>query len=281
MGAWTLCGVTRPLVLMAVHAHPDDEATSTGGVLAKYAAEGVTTVLVTCTDGALGDAGTVKPGEEGHSTAEVVALREAELAESCRILGITHAHQLGYHDSGMMGWPQNDAEGAFWTTPLDEPVARLAELIRRHRPDVVLTYDENGFYGHPDHIQAHRITVAALEATGSDARLYYSTIRRSDFARFGELMREAGEEFPEPEEGQEQPQWGVDDDQVAVDVDVAEFAQAKRDALAAHTSQVENIFFLKLPMEVFTAAMGREAFVQARPERTGTDVADDLFHGLR
>ena len=281
MGAWTLCGVTRPLVLMAVHAHPDDEATSTGGVLAKYAAEGVTTVLVTCTDGALGDAGSVKPGEEGHSTAEVVALREAELAESCRILGITHAHQLGYHDSGMMGWPQNDAVGAFWTTPLDEPVARLAELIRRHRPDVVLTYDENGFYGHPDHIQAHRITVAALEATGSDARLYYSTIRRSDFARFGELMREAGEEFPEPEEGQEQPQWGVDDDQVAVDVDVAEFAQAKRDALAAHTSQVENIFFLKLPMEVFTAAMGREAFVQARPERTGTDVADDLFHGLR
>ena len=281
MGAWRLCGVTRPLVLMAVHAHPDDEATSTGGVLAKYAAEGVTTVLVTCTDGALGDAGTVKPGEEGHSTAEVVALREAELAESCRILGITHAHQLGYHDSGMMGWPQNDAEGAFWTTPLDEPVARLAELIRRHRPDVVLTYDENGFYGHPDHIQAHRTTVAALEAAGSDARLYYSTIRRSDFARFGELMREAGEEFPEPEEGQEQPQWGVDDDQVAVDVDVAEFAQAKRDALAAHTSQVENIFFLKLPMEVFTAAMGREAFVQARPERTGTDVADDLFHGLR
>ncbi|SDN76466.1 N-acetylglucosaminyl deacetylase, LmbE family [Klenkia soli] len=273
--------MSRPLTLMAVHAHPDDEATSTGGVLARYAAEGVTTVLVTCTDGALGDAGTVKPGEEGHSTAEVVALRAAELAESCRILGITHAHQLGYHDSGMMGWPQNDAEGAFWTTPLEEPVARLAELIRRHRPDVVVTYDENGFYGHPDHIQAHRITVAALEATGSDARLYYSTIRRSDFARFGELMREAGEEFPEPEEGQEQPGWGVDDDQVAADVDVTAFAQAKRDALAAHTSQVENIFFLKLPLEVFTAAMGREAFVQARPARTDAVLHDDLFHGLR
>jgi LmbE family N-acetylglucosaminyl deacetylase len=268
---------------MAVHAHPDDEATSTGGVLAKYAAEGVTTVLVTCTDGALGDAGTVKPGEEGHSTEEVVAARAAELAESCRILGITHAHQLGYHDSGMMGWPQNDADGAFWTTPLQEPVARLAELIRQHRPDVVLTYDENGFYGHPDHIQAHRITVAALDAAGSGARLYYSTVRRSDFARFGELMREAGEEFPEPEEGaEEQPGWGVEDDEVAVDVDVTAFAQAKRDALAAHASQVENIFFLKLSPEVFTAAMGREAFVQARPPRQpGGPVADDLFHGLR
>ncbi|MCO7221216.1 PIG-L family deacetylase [Klenkia sp. PcliD-1-E] len=274
--------MSRPLTLMAVHAHPDDEATSTGGVLAKYAAEGVTTVLVTCTDGALGDAGTVKPGEEGHSTEEVVALRAAELAESCRILGITHAHQLGYHDSGMMGWPQNDADGAFWTTPLDEPVARLAELVRQHRPDVVVTYDENGFYGHPDHIQAHRVTAAALEAAGSDARLYYSTIRRSDFARFGELLREAGEEFPEPEEGQEQPEWGVPDDEVAADVDVTAFAQAKRDALAAHTSQVENIFFLKLPIHVFTAAMGREAFVQARPAREpGGPVADDLFHGLR
>jgi LmbE family N-acetylglucosaminyl deacetylase len=95
-------------------------------------------------------------------------------------------------------------------------------------------------------------------------------------------MREAGEEFPEPEEGQEQPEWGVPDDEVAADVDVADFAQAKRDALAAHTSQAENIFFLKLPMPVFTAAMGREAFVQARPPRApGGPVADDLFHGLR
>ncbi|GAA4322350.1 PIG-L family deacetylase [Klenkia terrae] len=273
--------MSRPLTLMAVHAHPDDEATSTGGVLARYAAEGVTTVLVTCTDGALGDAGSVKPGEEGHSAEEVVAQRAAELAESCRILGVTHAHQLGYHDSGMMGWPQNDAPGAFWTTPLDEPVARLAELIAQHRPDVVVTYDENGFYGHPDHIQAHRITVAALEASGSDARLYYSTIRRSDFARFGEMMRAAGEEFPEAEEGQEMPAMGAEDADVAADVDCTAFAQAKRDALAAHASQVENIFFLRLPMEVFTAAMGREAFVQARPVRTGTDVVDDLFAGLR
>ncbi|SDF83292.1 PIG-L family deacetylase [Klenkia brasiliensis] len=274
--------MSRPLTLMAVHAHPDDEATSTGGVLAKYAAEGVTTVLVTCTDGALGDAGTVKPGEEGHSTAEVVAARAAELAESCAILGVTHAHQLGYHDSGMMGWPQNDADGAFWTTPPEEPVARLAELIERHRPDVVVTYDENGFYGHPDHIQAHRVTVAALDRAGSGARLYYSTIRRSDFARFGELVREAGEEFPEPEEGQEMPDMGVADDEVAVEVDVTAFAGAKRDALAAHASQVENIFFLKLSPETFTAAMGHEAFVQARPPRApGGPVADDLFHGLR
>ena len=181
----------------------------------------------------------------------------------------------------MLGWPQNDAPGAFWTTPLDEPVARLAELIRQHRPDVVVTYDENGFYGHPDHIQAHRITVAALEAADSDARLYYTTVRRSDFARFGELMRAAGEEFAEPEEGQEGPALGVADGDVAADVDCTAYAQAKLAALAAHASQAENIFFLRLPVEVFTSAMGRETFVQARPARTGTDVADDLFAGLR
>jgi LmbE family N-acetylglucosaminyl deacetylase len=272
--------VTRSLTLMAVHAHPDDEATSTGGVLAKYAAEGVTTVLVTCTNGALGDSGTVKPGEEGHSTEEVVALREAELAASVEVLGITHAHQLGYLDSGMMGWESNDAPGSFWTTPVDEAAARLAELIEQHRPDVVVTYDENGFYGHPDHIQAHRITLAALELTGSPAKLYFSTIRRSSFARFGELVREAGVEFPEPEG--DQPVWGVEDDEVGAEVDATAFAGHKRDSLAAHASQAENIGFLKFPVETFAALMGTEAFVRVRPPRAvGDPVEDDLFAGLR
>ena len=271
--------MSRPLTLMAVHAHPDDEATSTGGVLAKYAAEGVTTVLVTCTDGALGDSGTVKPGEEGHSTAEVVALRAAELAESCRILGVTHAHSLGYHDSGMMGWPQNDAPGAFWTTPVDEPVARLAALLERYRPDVVITYDDFGFYGHPDHIQAHRVTLAALDLAGSDARLYFSTIRRSDMARFGELMREAGVEMPEP--APDEPSIGAEDGDVAAEVDCSAFVAQKRDSLAAHASQVENIPFLRFPLDVFGQVFGRESFVQARPARTHDAVADDLFAGLR
>ena len=287
----------RPLTLMAVHAHPDDEATSTGGILAKYSAEGVTTVLVTCTDGALGDSGPIKPGQEGHQSDAVVELRAAELQASCAVLGVTHAHQLGYHDSGMMGWPQNDLPGSFWSTPLDEPTAKLAQLIEQYRPDVVVTYDENGFYGHPDHIQAHRITVAALERSGSPARLYYSTVRSSDMVEFGKRMAElmaaegggqdpagadnavtdAGNDAGTDEPG---PVMGVPDEAVAADVDCMAFVQQKYDALAAHVSQVENIFFLRLPREVFATAMGREAFVLAGQDRPET-VVDDLFAGLR
>ena len=109
----------RPLTLMAVHAHPDDEATSTGGVLAKYADEGITTVLVTCTNGELGDSGAIKPGEDGHNIEDVVRLRTSELEASAKVLGITHLEMLGYHDSGMMGWPQNDLPGAFWSVPVE------------------------------------------------------------------------------------------------------------------------------------------------------------------
>src|ERR1700755_503833 len=111
----------RHLTLMAVHAHPDDEATGTGGVLAKAAAEGIRTVLVTCTDGSCGDGpGGVKPGEPGHDPAAIVELRKVELQRSCDILGITNLELLEYADSGMEGWPQNDAPGSFWSTPVDE-----------------------------------------------------------------------------------------------------------------------------------------------------------------
>src|SRR6516165_10641896 len=104
---------------MAVHAHPDDEAISTGGILARYGAEGVRTVLVTCTDGGCGDGpGGVKPGEDGYDRDAVVAERASELARSCEVLGITRAETLGYADSGMMGWPQNDEPGSFWQTPV-------------------------------------------------------------------------------------------------------------------------------------------------------------------
>ncbi len=262
---------------MAVHAHPDDEASSTGGILARYAAEGVRTVLVTCTNGELGDSGSVKPGEEGHDREDVVAARMAELRESCRLLGVTHSETLGYQDSGMMGWESNDAPGSFWSTPVAEAAAPLADLIRRYQPDVVVTYDPNGFYGHPDHIQAHRITVAALAASGSDAKVYWTTVRRSGFARFGELMAQAGMEPPVGD----LPDLGVQDDEVGASVDCRAYAEAKFAALKAHASQAENIFFLSLPLPVFTAAMGVEEFIRVHPPRaTGEPVETDLFAGL-
>ncbi|WP_299529958.1 PIG-L family deacetylase [uncultured Streptomyces sp.] len=274
----------RPLTLMAVHAHPDDEATGTGGVLARYAAEGVRTVLVTCTDGGCGDGpGGVKPGEPGHDPAAVAAMRRRELAASCDVLKISDLETLDYADSGMVGWPTNDAPGSFWGTPVEEGAARLAELMRRYEPDVVITYDENGFYGHPDHIQAHRITMAALEMTGLTPKVYWTTMPRSMMRRFGETMQEFQEDAPAPDPAEEaaMAEIGLPDDQISTWVDATAFSDQKFDALAAHASQGENIFFLKMGKERFREWMGVETFLRVK-DATGAPLPeDDLFAGLR
>jgi len=165
---------------MAVHAHPDDESSSTGGVLAKYSEEGIRTVVVTCTNGELGDGpGGVKPGEEGHDDAAVARVRLAELDEACEILGVDHVELLGYRDSGMHGWDGNGRPDAFCNIPLDQSAVLLAEIIDRYRPSVIVTYAENGGYGHPDHVQTHRVTLAAIERSGWPAKLYYTARPRS------------------------------------------------------------------------------------------------------
>jgi LmbE family N-acetylglucosaminyl deacetylase len=274
----------RPLTLMAVHAHPDDEATGTGGVLAQCAAEGIQTVLVTCTDGRMGDGpGGVKPGESGHDPEAVVAMRRQELEASCAILKVGNLELLGYADSGMMGWPGNDEPGSFWATPVAEAAERLAELIRRYQPDVVVTYDENGFYGHPDHIQTHRVTMAAVAATGLAKKVYWTTAPRSMMAEFGRIMRELGSDWDEADEpgGSPEPEIGLPDEEITTWVDITDYAQQKRDALAAHASQTDNVFFLRMDMETFTRMMGIETFVRV-DDVTGAAVPeDDLFAGLR
>ncbi|CAN5616651.1 PIG-L family deacetylase [soil metagenome] len=274
----------RPLTLMAVHAHPDDEATGTGGVLARCAAEGIRTVLVTCTDGGCGDgAGGVKPGAAEHDTAAVIAQRRAELEASCAVLQVSHLEMLDYADSGMMGWPSNDAPGSFWNTPVDAAAARLAELMHRYQPDVVVTYDENGFYGHPDHIQAHRITMAAVARTGVPAKVYWTTAPRSQMQKFGEVMREFGADWDEPAPSSDEPalEIGLPDDEITTWVDTREFGGQKFDALAAHASQSENIFFLRMGRERFTEMMGVETFVRVS-DSTGAPLPEnDLFAGLR
>jgi LmbE family N-acetylglucosaminyl deacetylase len=272
----------RRLTLMAVHAHPDDEATGTGGVLAKAAAEGFATVLVTCTDGRCGDGPDgVKPGEPGHDPLAVAAFRRTELAASCAELGIESLELLDYADSGMAGWATNDAPGSFWSTPVEEAAARLATLIERYRPDVVVTYDENGFYGHPDHIQAHRITMAAVAATGTTAKVYWTTVPRARMAEFGRMAREQGlipADAPGPED---MPDIGVPDDEVTTWVDVRAYAERKHAAMAAHASQSDNILFLQMPPEVFSAVMGVETFLRVRDSTGAPLPEDDLFAGLR
>jgi LmbE family N-acetylglucosaminyl deacetylase len=269
------------LTLMAVHAHPDDEVTSTGGVLARYAAEGLTTIVVTCTDGRCGDgpAG-VKPGEAGHDPEAVVATRRRELEASCDILKVTHLETLGYHDSGMMGWPTNTAPGSFWTTPVDDAAQRLAELIRRYRPDVVVTYDENGGYGHPDHIQTHRVTMAAVALTSEPAKVYWSTVPESWMRDVASLMREAGVEWDE-DEVSELPPMGLPDDQISTWIDTTGVSDQTYDALAAHGSQSDGALFLSLGRDRFARLMGTETFVRVQDTTGAPTPENDLFAGLR
>ncbi len=152
------------LTLMAVHAHPDDEASSTGGVLATYSGQGIRTVVVTCTNGEFGDApGGVKPGQDGHDEQTVAQLRLAELREAAKILGVSDLEMLGYHDSGMPDWDYKDRPEAFCNAPLEEVTGRVGALIEQYRPQVVVSYDPEGPYQHPDHVHAARAAAAAAE----------------------------------------------------------------------------------------------------------------------
>ena len=172
--------------LLLVHAHPDDESIGTGATMAKYAAEGAGVTLVTCT---LGELGQIIPPELAHLAADsgrgLGEYRIGELAAACAELGVTDHRFLGgpgrWRDSGMMGLPSNDDPGCFWQADVDEAARELLSVIREVRPQVLISYDDNGFYGHPDHIQAHRVAWRAFEmADGAVA----SSTRRPCRARF-------------------------------------------------------------------------------------------------
>lgn len=270
----------QPLTLMAVHAHPDDEALSTGGVLARYSDEGVRTVLVTCTNGELGDGpGGVKPEDPTHDEHSVVPLRLQELKVSCELLGVAHLELLGYRDSGMEGWPQNNAPDSFWQTPVEVAGHRLADLMRTYQPQVVVTYDQNGFYGHPDHIQANRVTHAAIDECGIPAKLYYTAVARSTLRGFGEMLVEAGVDSPIDLDAN--PDFGTPDELITTTVDCSAVVRRKFASLAAHGSQSDNIFFLQMGENQFSAVMGNESFVRVFDTTHARIPENDLFAGIR
>ena len=274
--------MARPLTLMAVHAHPDDESSSTGGVLARYAAAGVRTVVVTCTNGELGDGpGGVKPGEEGHDTAGVAATRLAELEEACRILDVTDLELLGYHDSGMADWEYKDGAEVFCNIAIEESAGRLVTLMEKYQPDVVITYDDQGGYDHPDHIQAHRITVAAVEQRAIPAKLYFTAWRRGTFERLRAKLVALGIDFPAPEvDADTIARMDAVEQRITTTVDIAPFVEVKGQALAAHASQIDQSWLSRIPPEAFVDVFGSESFIRAR-DTTGAPVPeDDLFSGL-
>jgi LmbE family N-acetylglucosaminyl deacetylase len=273
------------LTLMAVHAHPDDEVLSTGGIFARYADEGIRTVLVTCTNGEQGDGPNgVKPGEPGHDEEAVREQRLAELRESVAHLGIEHVELLGYRDSGMAGWEANGRDDAFANVPLQRSAAKLGALLDKYRPQVIVTYDENGGYGHPDHIQAHRVTVVAADAQREKRKLphklYHTAVARSAFLDMGRLLREAGIES-DFDPGQLPEDFGTPDEDITTYVDVRSYMGRKRKALAAHASQSDGAFFLQMPEDLMAQVLGIETFVRVRSDVAVPDHEDDLFAGLR
>ena len=277
--------------LLAVHAHPDDECIGTGGILARYAAEGVRTVLVTCTDGAVGEI-----SDPSLATPEnLVEVRSRELDESVRILRVSRLVKLGYRDSGMAGTADNQHPLSFQQAPFDQAVERVVKLVREERPEVIVTYDERGGYGHPDHIRAHQVAVAAFEAAGDSARfpsaglawapskLYYNVVPRSAFARFVERLRAAGIDVPFGEQVEApsggDPPFGVSDERVTTTVDVSAYVGQKRAALESHRTQMgPNQFFMRIPQELFAEVFGRETF--QRVAGPGDTPEADLFAGL-
>ncbi|HEY3735147.1 MAG TPA: PIG-L family deacetylase [Streptosporangiaceae bacterium] len=272
------------LTFLAVHAHPDDEASSTGGVLATYSGQGVRTVVVTCTNGEFGDApGGIKPGEEGHDEQQVAKLRLAELRESCAILGVTEVETLGYHDSGMPDWDYKDRPDAFCNIPLADVAARIGALIERYRPQVVVTYDPDGPYQHPDHVHAARAAVAAVQATGIPAKLYLAALRSSDWQKVWDALREIGADVPSGDDftPEMRQQMAEAEERITTTVDIRPVLERKRKALFAHSSQIQESWLSKIPPEIAEAAFGRESFIKAA-DATGTPVPeDDLFAGLR
>jgi LmbE family N-acetylglucosaminyl deacetylase len=276
--------MATPLTLMSVQAHPDDESSSTGGVLAKYAGEGVRTVVVTCTNGELGDGpGGVKPGEDGHDETAVAVTRIAELEEACRILGVAHLELLGYHDSGMTDWTYKERDDVFCNVPVDEAASRLAELLERYRPDVVVTHDDHGGYNHPDHVHANLITVAATARTGIPAKLYFTARRLADVERIRSSMVDRGTRPPDPPriDPERRKRMEEADRRITTTVEVADVIGQKRAALAAHASQITESWFNRVPGEWFVEVFGHESFIRAA-DSTGTPTPeDDLFTGIR
>lgn len=280
--------------MILVHAHPDDETIGTGATMAHYAAAGAHVTLVTCT---LGEEGEIHvPEFAGLLATEADQLggyRIAELNAACAALGVTDHRFLGgagrYRDSGMMGLPTNQHPRAFWQADLDEAAGHLLEIMREVRPQVLVTYDDNGFYGHPDHIQAHRVAMRAAELAAAEgfgpAKIYWTAMPRSvleaGLTAFGESTDnpfagiENVDDFP----------FGTPDAEIVARIDGTAHHDAKVAAMRAHATQIPNASWLYsmaggfgsefMGVEYYTLAYGQKG-----PGEGPHGWERDLFAGL-
>ncbi len=296
--------MTTPLCLLTVHAHPDDEASKGPGTVARYHAEGVRTVLVCCTGGEEGDI--LNPAlDTPEVRAELAAVRLAELAAAAALIGYDEVVMLGYRDSGMPDTPANARPDCFARAPLEEAVGRLVAVIRRERPQVIVTYgDDQKGYPHPDHLRVHEISLVAFDAAGDPSaypdageawtplKLYYVGWSGARILAMHEKFVELGLESPFDEGWLE---WATSNTaSYTTMIDISDYADVRRDALLAHATQVDptSPFWFGLPPEVARSVHPVDEYVRARsrvggPGGPGAPAdppgapEEDLFAGVR
>jgi N-acetyl-1-D-myo-inositol-2-amino-2-deoxy-alpha-D-glucopyranoside deacetylase len=280
------------LRLMSVHAHADDETITMGGLLAVCHDRGVRTANVCCTDGKLATIVAADMPEE-TTRPRLAEIRQQELRAACAILGVDEVIFLGYGDSGMWGEPTNQLPDAFWKADVHEAVGRLVEHIRRFRPQVVVTYNGVGGYGHPDHIQTHRVALLAVEAAHQKAlyegagppwrvqKLYYTTIPVSFLRKAADMAREAGQPPPFGVENPEDLPFVSPDEWVTTTVDIRAAVRRKRQALIAHHSQIAPDWpMLAIPEEVNIEHFGMESYELVISRTPPVLPETDVFAGV-
>ncbi|MGZ4104088.1 MAG: mycothiol conjugate amidase Mca [Actinomycetota bacterium] len=281
---------------MQVHAHPDDESSKGAGTTAKYAAEGVRCVLVTCTGGEAGDI--LNPAADTPDVrADLPAVRMRELQEAVEILGYGSVHLLGYRDSGMPETEDNRRPDNFWNADIEEAVEKLTAIIRSEQPHVIIAYgDDHSSYPHPDHIRAHEIAITAFEAAGDPARfagagkpfqpskLYYTgwPVRRIKALHDAHVRLGIESPYGERLEGLT----GESDHLFRTRIDVSDFLDKRRAALLAHRTQIDpESFWMALSDDVLREVYPWEEYILARtlvdPGVSAEGYETDLFAGLR
>lgn len=271
--------------LLAVFAHPDDETFGSGSTLARYADEGVDMTVVCATQG---EAGEIIPG--GNATPETLgAIRVAELRSALNVLGVQSLVLLGYRDSGMAGTEDNNNPAAFINVPIAEGVERLVGIIRRYHPQVVVTMDPSGGYGHPDHIRTAELTTQAFKAAGdpsftspgdkepwSPNKLYYHIFPRSQMVRWLKYIRntDASSDMARLDPNT----FGTEDEAITTVLDVSHYTDVRIQAAQQHRSQRSP--FTMLPRELTREVLRRDFWIRAEPPWDGGKVETDLFAGL-
>jgi mycothiol S-conjugate amidase len=281
------------LRIITVHAHPDDEASKGAATLAKYAAEGVQTVLVCCTGGEEGDIQNPALKEEPGLRERLAEIRAAELARSAAVIGFSEVVMLGYRDSGMPETEANAHPAAFANADIDEATGRLVAVLRRTKPQVLITYnDDQKGYPHPDHLRVHDISVLAFRRAGDPdwypelgppwqpLKMYYTVWSRQRMLATHEKMIELGVESPFTEQWFERPS---QDHRITTKVPIGPWYDVRLEALLAHATQVDptSPFWFGLPREVARTIHPFDDYVLAKSLVEATTPEDDLFNGIR